>query len=107
MDSPAKVTPSSEDAECAWTVLRLFYAGREDAPAIIARHVRSEVAKATKELLKDKARLDWMEAHPSQAQVQGGPDDGHTATVWGLMAHSGSFRDAIDTAHSQSGGKAT
>lgn len=46
--------------------------------------------------LQDADRLDWLERHPLRAEVHGGSDDGHTGTFWGLGAHSGTLREAID-----------
>ena len=36
--------------------------------------------------ITDTDRINWLEAHPLPVEVRGGPDDGHTARLWGLVA---------------------
>ena len=51
--------------------------------------------------LRDSDRLDWLDAHPLKAQINGGSDDGHTGKFWGLGAHSGTLREVIDEVRRQ------
>ena len=46
----------------------------------------------------DKERLDWLEAHPLDAEVDGGADDGQDGVFWGIGAYKSkaSLRDVID-----------
>jgi len=46
--------------------------------------------------ITDTDRINWLEAHPLPVEVRGGPDDGHTARAWGLVAATGTLREAID-----------
>ncbi len=49
-------------------------------------------------MMTDTDRLNWLDAHPSPAEIKGGVDDGREAIVWGISAYVGNIRDAIDQA---------
>lgn len=55
-----------------------------------------ELAAATLEGLEDTERLDWMDRHPLPTEIHGGADDGHAGKAWGVAAHEGTLRDALD-----------
>jgi hypothetical protein len=52
----------------------------------------------TKENITDTDRINWLESKPLPAEVRGGNEDGHTAKFWGISAHDGTLREAIDAA---------
>lgn len=51
----------------------------------------------------DKARLDWLEAHPLQSEIQGGSGDGSTGRFWGCGSAELSLRATIDTIREATG----
>jgi len=63
------------------------------------RELQNRVGELEREALrlrKDEARLDWLESHPLKSEIHGGSEDGHTGKFWGVGAHSGTLRDAVD-----------
>lgn len=71
--------------------------------ALNDQQANAEAGQKTREhevkvLSADKARLDWLAAHPLETQIKGGSDDGHVGIFWGIGAHSGTLRETIDAA---------
>lgn len=47
--------------------------------------------------MEDTARLDWLDAHPLQASLHGGKEDGGTAKAWAVAGHQSlTLRQTID-----------
>jgi hypothetical protein len=90
-----KITPEELIAELVKLVIPASHHTQalEQPLAWQTEQVRAELRR----LQSDSARLDWLEAHPLQANINGGADDGGTAKVWAISAHpSHTLRIAID-----------
>jgi len=57
----------------------------------------ADLAFEVTRLREDKARLDWLAAHPLRSEIKGGSDDGHTGNFWGCGSANLSLRETIDT----------
>jgi hypothetical protein len=57
--------------------------------------------QAHQEGLEDSARLDWLEAHPLAAEIQGGAEDGDVGKAWAFATHRGTARETLDSLRAQ------
>ncbi len=57
----------------------------------------ADLACEVRDLRADKARLDWLEAHPMSTEIKGGSDDGRAGTFWGCGSANCTLRETIDT----------
>lgn len=56
-----------------------------------------QIMKIVQPHVDDTERLEWFDAHPLEASMHGGKDDGGTAKAWAVAGHhSLTLRQAID-----------
>jgi len=82
-----RVSPPNEDAVPAGNYV----------PFVMTTDEFHSLCEEVVKLREDKARLDWLAAHPSQGEVHGGADDGGTFQAWAVSTHAGTnLRDTLD-----------
>ena len=82
-----RVSPQHDDAQPASGYV----------PFVMTSDEFHAMAEEMLALRADKARLDWMEAHPLKGEIQGGPEDGSNMRAWAVSAHDGTLRENLDT----------